>query len=157
MSKQIEEKVPVAIYIKYDDELGEDWVRKEKFLNQYCEERGYKVIETFRDIEPKCEYFSGKILDILCKKEYNYRKLIAIDTEELSKYDSHIFGLFLILLDKDTRIETVKDGILGEDLIFGLSINRNVMQKEELEKAQSISFQDSPFWFKKKVIGLIIN
>lgn len=139
------EKIPVIIYVRYDSENEEDWPRKEQYLKDYCNLRGYKVIDTFRDLEPRCEYFSETLINIIKEKSCKYLKLIALDINELADSDDQVHALFWLLLEKEVRIETVKEGSLGEDFLFGITTHRNVMKKQELIKAESINFASSIF------------
>lgn len=135
----------VAIYIRYDVDASENWLKKELFLNEYCKKKGYNVVQTFRDVEMQCEYYSNTVLDIMCTKELEFNRLIALDVNEFAEGKFQISSLHCILLDKDVRIETVKDGLLGEDLLFGVTIHKNVTNNEELKKLQSINFEERPF------------
>lgn len=150
MNKKVE-RIPVAIYIRCNVEKGEDSFRKERFLRDYCEKKGYDIIEVFRDTDVlyeedlDWEEYSTTMRDIIASRYCKYQRIIALEVGEFSQVGEMLCGFYEVLLDRKILIETVKDGILGADILFGVTVHSNVMNKVELEKAQSISFSEEPF------------
>jgi hypothetical protein len=150
MSK-VTTKKAVAIYIRYNIEKGDDWFKKELFLRDYCKKQGYEVVEVFRDDDEfyegflDWEYYSKTMLHILDDRSRKYKRLIAIEVKEFSKINEMLHAFYEVVLDNGVTIETIKDGVLGEDMLFGVTIHENVMNKNDLEKAKSISFGDTDF------------
>lgn len=133
----------VAIYIRYDIKDTDNWERQEKMVRDYCEKEGYKVIKIFRDIEEHSTYYSNIILDIIanCYKD-EYMKIIMYDMYEISEYENKIYSLYNLLADHDIIVETIKNGVLGEDLLFGITMHENVRDKAKLNNPPII---DTPF------------
>lgn len=133
MTNETKEKLPVAIYIRYDVEDHNDWNLKEKLLNEYCEKKGYQITEVFRDIEENTCYYSEMIFRIIRYGRYEKsRKLIIVDLEDISLSLEKQAIFYGLLADYEIGLETLNDGVIGEDLLYGLTVHRNARSKEEL-------------------------
>lgn len=145
MTKNAEKMWPVAIYVRYDVDNSDEWERKEKLLKEYCEKQNYNVIEVFREVEGTFDYYSDVISSIMRNRYCDYRRLIAFDMHEFAWTDEQIMAFYEVMTDYTVAVETIKDGVLGTDVLFGVTIHNNVMKKEVLQKAQAINFDRNPF------------
>lgn len=139
-------KLPVAIYIRYELNDENSWNMKETLLREYCDRKGYEVVKIYHDIEEAGCYYSETISKIIRYGRYeNYRRLIVCDINEISKNLEMQATFFGIVSDYEIHLESLNDGIIGEDLLFGLTVHRNVNNREELLKNTYVPAEDTPF------------
>lgn len=144
--KENKYQTPVAIYVRYDIENTDNWHSAEELIQDYCNKNDYKVIKVYRDTEPRCFFYSWIILDIINNRSninYDYHKLIVFDIYDISEYESKIFAFNEFLADFEIELESVRDGIVDKDLLFGISMHKNVRGKEELKKPPTLN--NNPF------------
>ena len=138
--KSNNKKPQVAIYVRSSEEYiangGTTEKEQEEKLRKYCKKKGYKIIRIFRDTncEDTCWYFAPKIMDLLLglpKSEYEI--VLAIDIDRFSRYVNKVFLFYEFLNEFDIELETLADGVIGKDFLFGVTNHSNVMNKSELE------------------------
>ena len=113
------------------------YIQEEK-LKDYCSKKGYTVIKIYRDIETLCLYYSNTVLDIIFDSTVlEYDKLIISDIYQISEMEGKMVAFFELLNDRRIAIESLNDGIIGEDLLFGLTMHQNVKQKPGLKNTKN--------------------
>ncbi len=87
----------------------------------------------------KAEYFINQADEILfC----NYDLLLTCDFEELSENIVQFMAIYAVLDDEDIKIETLNQGVIGEDMLLGGDYFFNVLNKEELRRPR-IEYDDN--------------
>ena len=121
-------------------------VTVETLLREYCDRKGYEVIKIYRDIKEACGYYSETISKIIRYGRYeDYRRIIVCDINEISNTLEMQATFFGIVSDYEIHLESLNDGIIGEDLLFGLTVHHNVKNREELLKNTYVPAEDTPF------------
>lgn len=133
----------VAIYIRYKFENNDISFEKETFLREYCKKNNYEIVKVYRDVEPMYEYYSNSISKIFSEEKPQYRKLVILDIEELSNRAATQHALYEVLRDRDVSICSIKDGIIGTDAIFNVSLKKKLNNKIRI--SDKIILEDSPF------------
>lgn len=72
----------------------------------------------------------------------NYDLLLVCDFEELSENILQLMAICAVLDDEDVIIETLNQGVIGEDMLLGGNYFFNVLNKEELRRPR-IEYDDN--------------
>lgn len=139
MKNKIEEKsgkFPVALYIKYEEGNLDEMKKKEEILTKYCKEKNYDIVKKYFDVTGFTgHYFTNNMRNLLRNIGFhNYDLLLVCDFEELSDNINQFMGIYAVLDDEDIIIETLNQGIVGEDMLLGGNYFFNVLNKEELSE-----------------------
>ncbi|CCY46721.1 unknown [Firmicutes bacterium CAG:822] len=145
----------VALYIRYEDGDLDEMKKKEEILVKYCEEHNCNIVKKYFDSNG-CyfPYFSNTMRNFLRNignREFDY--LITCDVNDLTECLHQLVAIYTILEDEDTKIITINQGTLGEDMLLDGTFLENVMNKKELqnprvkydENGKFIDTEEDPF------------
>jgi len=127
-------KTLVALYVRYG--LGDVVKSREQEieLRKYCQKKGYRVINIYRDIENLQLYYSDSILSIIVDSIcIQYDKLLIVDISQIAKREGQIAAFYELLNNKGIILETLHEGIVGKDILLETTIRKNVRQKSKLQ------------------------
>lgn len=141
--KETNRKIPVALYIKYEEGDLDDMKKKEEILTKYCQEKNYDIVKKYFDIlEGTCHYFTNNMRNLLRNiGSRNYELFITCDFEELSESITQLMAIYEVLKDEDITIETLNQGVIGKDMLLCGDYFLNVLDKEELNRPR-IEYND---------------
>ena len=140
------ERTPVAIFIRNEDEDRSYYELKKKVLEDYCEAKGYEVIKIITESEPTYEYLASSIRDIIEERHHcKYHKLIAFSVDDIAYSFRQFYAVALMLKDNEVDLETMCEGNFDEDILFGITVHENVMNKIEINQARKLNFTNNPF------------
>ncbi len=146
MKKKLDLRIPVAIFIRNEIEDKEYYESKKKTLEDYCMRKGYKVIKVIIETEPTYEFMAASIRTIIEERHHcKYRKLIAFSMNDIAIYNQQLYAIASMLKDNEVTLETMCEGSFEEDILFGITVHENVMNKSEIKQAKKLSFSNSPF------------
>ena len=137
-------KLPVALYIKYEEGNLDKIKKKEEILTKYCEEKNYDIVKKYFDISEYTGYYFTNNMRGLLRNigSRNYDLLLVCDFEELSENIVQLMAICAVLDDEDVIIETLNQGVIGEDMLLGGNYFFNVLNKEELRRPR-IEYDDN--------------
>lgn len=125
-------KEKVLIYAVYSENNMDFCIQKDNSLNNYCNDKKYRVIEIVR--KPLPYQFLSVIEDFVKltkKNNFNnsFSKVIVYDIKEIALNNSCLLTLLTILKEKEIELESIvqgrlnfnpldKEDILGDDYLF---------------------------------------
>lgn len=145
----------VALYIRYEDGDLDEMKKKEEILVKYCEENNFTIVKKYFDSKGcYAPYFSIAMRNFLRNignRQFDY--LITCDVNDLTEYLHQLVAIYTILEDEDTKIITINQGTLGEDMLLDGTFLENVMNKKKLqnprvkydENGKFIDTEEDPF------------
>lgn len=132
-------KVKVALYVYYDGFDIDYAYAKEKKLRDYCKDKNYDIVATFRstcisDFEDLDDTIKTIIYD---SKAGNFDKVIFYQIDDISEYVELQVMISNIIEFCGVSVETIKEGIMNEDFVFTVAMFNNYKHKEELEPSNN--------------------
>lgn len=145
----LQRKERVLIYALYDEEEIDYCCEKEVMLKKYCDDKQYKVIEIYR--ESKVWKYSSVIYDLLqmvrlhksTRESEKFDKIIAYDINEMCSGNDEIVAVGTILSNAGIPFETIKQGKIGENLLYGSCITKDV--KNAVKSNEKYFVESNPF------------
>lgn len=142
------EKVIVISF--YDNEELDLSVEKEIQLRKYCKSNKYEIEDMCR--EPQYYNLQNSVYTIFhyleqCIKGKNtfekINKIILYSIYDIANCEEDIIMYASMFSAYNVRLETIKEGVLGEDLKYcsGIYKNNNILERNK----QFIICEDSPF------------
>lgn len=142
--QKVKQQKKVAIYIRYEETDYDELKKKEEILVKYCEENNCDIVKKYFDCEGCfAPYFSNTMREFLRNignRKFDY--LITCDVNDLTKYLHQLVAIYSVLEDEDTKIITINQGTLGEDMLLDGTYFENVLNKEELRRPR-IEYDDN--------------
>lgn len=138
--QKVKQQKKVAIYIRYEETDYDELKKKEEILVKYCEENNCDIVKKYFDCEGCfAPYFSNTMREFLRNignRKFDY--LITCDVNDLTKYLHQLVAIYSVLEDEDTKIITINQGTLGEDMLLDGTYFENVLNKEELRRPRIV-------------------
>lgn len=151
--KELNEKIPVAIYIrgkikKQEDEdvfnkeeiIKRSLLEQEEEIRDYCREKNYRIIGVYQD-NPH-EYWGKEDVKSGLKKllidsfDGNFKKVIMIDLYNIDIDKNNSAYYIGVISNNDIDIEIIHSGTYLEDFDFDIKVNRNDLEIIEMKKAK---------------------
>ena len=138
--QKVKQQKKVAIYIRYEETDYDELKKKEEILVKYCGENNCDIVKKYFDSDG-CffPYFSNTMREFLRNignRKFDY--LITCDVNDLTKYLHQLVAIYSVLEDEDTKIITINQGTLGEDMLLDGTYFENVLNKEELRRPRIV-------------------
>ncbi len=127
----------VGIYIAYNEGNEKEKQAKEEILKRYCKEKNYNIVKVFYDtLYSNEDCFSDNMRCFLkqFENEYYFEKLIVCDINDIATEDNSLNAIYFFLKDALCVIETINQGIIGEDVLLDSTCFINVKDKKELKQ-----------------------
>ena len=142
--EEISKGYPVALYVKYEEGNLNEMMKKVEILEKHCKEKNYCIVKKYFDVSGYTEhYFTNNMRNLLRNiGSRNYDLLLTCDFEELSENIVQFMAIYAVLDDEDIKIETLNQGVIGEDMLLGGDYFFNVLNKEELRRPR-IKYDDN--------------
>lgn len=140
-------KENVVIYADYDEESLNYSIEREEMLKKYCDSNKYNVIKIIRNIQHwKIADNMKVLLSSIINENEKIDKLIIYDINEVVYSDELIATLGTITDILNIELETIRQGIVGKNLVYSCSVDSidNELLKKNKEFIISES-QDLPF------------
>ncbi len=138
--QKVKQQKKVAIYIRYEETDYDELKKKEEILVKYCGENNCDIVKKYFDCEGCfAPYFSNTMREFLRNignRKFDY--LITCDVNDLTKYLHQLVAIYSVLEDEDTKIITINQGTLGEDMLLDGTYFENVLNKEELRRPRIV-------------------
>ena len=142
--EEVSKGYTAALYIKYDEGNLNEMMKKVEILENHCKEKNYCIVKKYFDISGCTgNYFTNNMRNLLRNiGSRNYDVLLTCDFKELSENIVQFMAICAVLDDEDIKIETLNQGIIGEDMLLGGDYFYNVLYKEELIRPR-IKYDDN--------------
>lgn len=137
---KIKNKENVIILSYYKEDNLELSINIEEKLKEYCEYKNYKVLEIIRKVyHNNIETILNDIISINPK---DINKIIIYDINDIATSDKEIVMFESIFNIANVELETIKQGIIGNNLKSNcIIIDDNIFD----ENQQFIICEDTPF------------
>lgn len=134
-NKNVCRKKKALVYVKFDEFNYEEMAQKERILKKYCDEKSYEIIKTVYDDEPHSWEFITYTMRKILNETFScrYDKLVACDVDDLACRDKQLLTINQMVNDGEAEIETINQGILGDDMFLDACCFYNIHNKEELK------------------------
>jgi len=104
-------------------------------VDEYSCAKGYELLE---NLNGNGEYYPLTIDKLLAlfgngKRNIFIDKVLMYNLREISNNQEEIYMAYLFFKNMGIVLETIEEGIIGEDYLFGISAFENVKEKEELK------------------------
>ena len=122
--EEISKGYPVALYVKYEEGNLNEMMKKVEILEKHCKEKNYCIVKKYFDVSGYTgHYFTNNM-------------------RNLSENIVQFMAIYAVLDDEDIKIETLNQGVIGEDMLLGGDYFFNVLNKEELRRPR-IKYDDN--------------
>lgn len=137
---KIKNKENVVILSYYKEDNLELSINIEKKLKEYCEYKNYKVSEIIRKVYHN--NIETMLDDVISINPQDISKVIIYDINDIASSDKEIVMFEAIFNIANVELETIKQGIIGNNLKSNcIIIDDNIFD----ENQQFIIYEDTPF------------